>query len=318
MSAEPVRPDSEEPGNSSAFLVVDNDAADRALALRLLREEGYEVVAAATGAEALVRLAEVRPAVALIDLNLPDLDGLELIRTIRKSYPLTAVVLITHQGSDALAFKALKCGAASYVPKTQLATDLSATMETVLGAAEVDRRRHRLMGCLMRNELHFNLGNDPSLIPSMTALFQENITGMGVCDTQSCIRVGIALEEALLNAVYHGNLEVSSELRQEGDEPFRAMIELRRKTAPYASRRVHVCARFSRDEAAFVIRDEGPGFDPTSLPDPTDPANLESTSGRGLLLIRTFMDQVIHNANGNEITMIKRREPAAFGKTCQR
>lgn len=56
-----------------------------------------------------------------------------------------------------------------------------------------------------------------------------------------------------------------------------------------------------------MIRDEGPGFDSTSLPDPTDPVNLEKVSGRGLLLIRTFMDEVRHNPKGNEIVLVKRR-----------
>ena len=69
---------------------------------------------------------------------------------------------------------------------------------------------------------------------------------------------------------------------------------------------MHVLARESHREAVYVIRDEGPGFDPTGLPDPTDPSNLERVSGRGLLLIRTFMDEVHHNKAGNEITMVKR------------
>ena len=55
-----------------------------------------------------------------------------------------------------------------------------------------------------------------------------------------------------------------------------------------------------------MIRDEGPGFDPDGLPDPTDPENLTKASGRGVLLIRTFMDEVRFNDTGNEITMIKR------------
>ena len=63
----------------------------------------------------------------------------------------------------------------------------------------------------------------------------------------------------------------------------------------------------TRQEAVFVVRDEGNGFDPSQLPDPTDPANLERVSGRGLLLIQTFMDQVEHNERGNEITMRKRK-----------
>ena len=58
----------------------------------------------------------------------------------------------------------------------------------------------------------------------------------------------------------------------------------------------------------YVVRDEGPGFDPSALPDPLDPANMENASGRGLLLIRTFMTEVRHSERGNEITMIRRAE----------
>ena len=61
----------------------------------------------------------------------------------------------------------------------------------------------------------------------------------------------------------------------------------------------------SRATGTFTVRDEGPGFDPSKLPDPTDPANLEKISGRGLLLMRTFMDEVRFNATGNEVTMVK-------------
>jgi signal transduction histidine kinase/DNA-binding response OmpR family regulator/HPt (histidine-containing phosphotransfer) domain-containing protein len=65
-------------------------------------------------------------------------------------------------------------------------------------------------------------------------------------------------------------------------------------------------ARESSAGAVYLVRDEGPGFDPASLPDPTDPASLGETHGRGLLLIRTFMDEVTYNEAGNEITMTKR------------
>ena len=62
---------------------------------------------------------------------------------------------------------------------------------------------------------------------------------------------------------------------------------------------------------AEVVRDEGPGFDPATLPDPTDPAQLERTTGRGLLLIRAYMDEVAFNGAGNQITLTKRRTPPA-------
>ena len=66
--------------------------------------------------------------------------------------------------------------------------------------------------------------------------------------------------------------------------------------------------RPSPAEATYTVRDEGPGFDPSALPDPNDPQNLEKIGGRGLLLIRTFMDQVQYNDRGNAITMRKLRE----------
>jgi hypothetical protein len=70
---------------------------------------------------------------------------------------------------------------------------------------------------------------------------------------------------------------------------------------------VYVTAKESRTEAIYIIRDEGSGFDASRLPDPTDSANLDRPGNRGLLLIRAFMDEVTHNAKGNEITMVKRR-----------
>ena len=61
----------------------------------------------------------------------------------------------------------------------------------------------------------------------------------------------------------------------------------------------------------FTIRDEGPGFNPSALPDPTDPVNVGKISGRGLLLMRTFMDAVNYNEAGNELTIRKRRAAAS-------
>jgi anti-sigma regulatory factor (Ser/Thr protein kinase) len=68
-----------------------------------------------------------------------------------------------------------------------------------------------------------------------------------------------------------------------------------------------VTARLALEEAVWVIRDKGSGFDPSKLADPTDPENLLKSSGRGLFLIRTFMDEAHHSESGNQITMIKRR-----------
>src|SRR5204862_6690749 len=130
---------------------------------------------------------------------------------------------------------------------------------------------------------------------------------MKICDENGSIRVAVALREALCNAMLHGNLEVSSELREGDEKGYYRLIDERRELEPYDDRHVHVHASETPSEARYIIRDEGPGFDLNRVPDPTDLANLERVSGRGLLLINTFMDEVTHNKKGNEITMVKRR-----------
>lgn len=91
-----------------------------------------------------------------------------------------------------------------------------------------------------------------------------------------------ALYEAMANAVIHGN-------RQD------------------AKKQVHVRCRYdSGDCVRIVVSDEGPGFDPNAVPDPTLPENLQSEHGRGIFLMKTFMDEVRFEKNGAEVHLIKR------------
>ena len=197
------------------------------------------------------------------------------------------------------------------MPKRNLDDEILDTLDNVLAVAKSGRDQRRVFDCLTRTELHFVLENDPSLAPPLIALLEEQAERLRICDRHDLMRVGVALHEALLNAIHHGNLELSSELRQEGDEKdYRDLAAVRRQQPPYRDRRVRVTAQLSRNEAVYVIEDAGPGFDVSALPDPADPANVGRIGGRGLTLIRTFMDEVEHNERGNRITMRKRPRPA--------
>jgi CheY-like chemotaxis protein/anti-sigma regulatory factor (Ser/Thr protein kinase) len=293
----------------ATVLVVDDSAVDRRLAGSLLEKiTNVKAVYAEDGRQALDVLARQAPDLVLTDLLMPEMDGLELTKEIRSQYPLVPVILMTAFGSEDIAIQALQRGAASYVPKKKLAQELAETVTSVLNVSQAGRNQQRLLECLTQTDSHFLLENDPSLVPPLLGYLQENLTRMNLCDEIGKIRVSVALQEALINAIYHGNLEVSSSLRETDDKAYAELIEERRHQKPYRSRRVEVIARETPAEAIYIIRDEGPGFDPSRLPDPTDPANLERVTGRGLLLIRTFMDQVHHNEKGNEITMVKRRD----------
>jgi anti-sigma regulatory factor (Ser/Thr protein kinase) len=151
------------------------------------------------------------------------------------------------------------------------------------------------------------LENDVALIPPLLARLHETADRLGLFDARTADRVAVALTEALVNGIQHGNLELDSRLRREDEATYDRMAEFRRRRPPYRDRRLHVRARLSLAEAVYVIRDEGPGFDPATLPEPTDPSHLERTTGRGLLLIRAYMDEVAFNGAGNQVTLTKWR-----------
>ena len=99
------------------ILLVDDDAKlSRVLALRL-ESEGYDVVAAASGEEALVRLGEARPRFVLADLRMPGMDGIELLARIQEKYPGLPVALISAQGDIPDAVRATHAGAVDFLTK---------------------------------------------------------------------------------------------------------------------------------------------------------------------------------------------------------
>ena len=215
---------------------------------------------------------------------------------------------MTAHGSEEVAALALSKGAASYIPKAYLAQDLLPTLERILSLTNANRQHVHAFDCLATTEFHYVLRNDPELIAPIIGYLDEVIKLLRLCDATGRMRIAVALQESLLNAMYHGNLEVASDLRQDDEAIFHDTIKVRREQLPYQGRRVFFDVKVTPLEAAYTVRDEGHGFDRAALPDPSAPENMERIGGRGLLLIRTFMDQVSHNDRGNAIVMVKRRD----------
>ena len=288
------------------ILVVDDSATDRRLAGGLLEHrDGWIVRYAIDGREALDSIAADQPDLILTDLQMPEINGLELVEAVQRDYPLIPVILMTAQGSERIAVDALERGAASYVPKRELGPELTSVIERVLTLSEERQTKRTLMQRMNTLQASFVLSNESVLLTSAVAYLQGLIRDMVLLSESERLRVGVALEEALLNAAYHGNLEVESRLREQDHALFYDLARQRSQMRPYSVRSISLDVELSGDQIRYVVRDEGPGFDPSELPDPTDPANLDRPCGRGLLLMRTFMDSVEYNDVGNLVTMIK-------------
>jgi serine/threonine-protein kinase RsbW len=131
----------------------------------------------------------------------------------------------------------------------------------------------------------------PSQIPYLDLAHgaAERAAAAAGFEEEAALDMGLAVREAVVNAMTHGN----------GLDPSRA---------------VDVVLLAAEGTVTARVRDRGAGFDPKRTKDPTDPANLLRTSGRGLLLIRAFVDEVdfrYRPGRGMEVTLLKLKKKAA-------
>ncbi len=130
-------------------LVVDDAAVDRRLAGGLLeRDPNIDVDYAENGADALAYIDRCIPDLVVTDLQMPDIDGLCLVNSICDQFPEVPVVLMTAHGSEQIAAQALASGAASYVPKSELANSLYETVMYVLLLSQSQSQHMKLMSCI--------------------------------------------------------------------------------------------------------------------------------------------------------------------------
>jgi CheY-like chemotaxis protein len=290
----------------ASVLVVDDSATDRRLVGGLLqRAGGLSIEYAVDGKDAINRFQESIPDLVVSDLIMPELDGLGLVAAVKSEFPLVPVVLMTARGNEEVALAALREGAAGYVPKRILAHDLVSTVKRILAASREDRSLSRLMHRMVTNQSSFVLGNDPSLIPLLLGYLQQAIRCVRLGDELDRLRIRLAVEEALLNALYRGNLEVTSRQQQADPAAYEELVQTRLAEAPYCDRRTFVSWSISRDGVEITIRDEGPGFEPQSAGNRTESVDFDTVFGRGTLIMRTFMDEARFSATGNEVTLIK-------------
>jgi len=291
-------------------LVVDDSAADRKLVGGLLeRSGGLAVEYAKDGKEAIDRFQSGLPDLTVTDLLMPEMDGLALVAAVKSEFPLVPVVLMTARGNEEIALAALRAGAAGYVPKRILAQDLASTVKRILAASREDRSLSRLMHRLVHNESSFVLHNDASLIPLLLGYLQQVLRSLQLEDELDRLRIRLAVEEALLNALYRGNLEISPRLEQSDRMAFNQLVEERSAESPYGERRIHVSWTVGRQELAVTVKDDGTGFDPSAMGNRDEAVDFDTVFGRGTLIMRTFMDEVRYNSAGNEVTLVKRAPP---------
>ena len=133
-----------------------------------------------------------------------------------------------------------------------------------------------------RVEISIRVPTDLDVVEEAVDLVARHCLASGVAPRAARFNLRVALCEALANAIVYGN-----------------------RLDP--EKRVYVRVEVADEELAVYVRDEGEGFDPEHVPNPTDPERIGLEEGRGIFLIRQMVDEVHYNDRGNSICMIMRR-----------
>lgn len=150
----------------------------------------------------------------------------------------------------------------------------------------------------------FRVPTSCRLIPKLRDRLMRGIQDYHVVEGTKENHFCMALEEALNNAFYHGNLEISSELKEDGSSRFIDLAKERELLSPWCHRHVFVTELVSQFGLWITIRDEGSGFNVQAAIDRCNDPEALLASGRGLLLMRGFSDELFFNSAGNEVTLV--------------
>ena len=145
-----------------------------------------------------------------------------------------------------------------------------------------ERERNGGRGSTEPATFALELPSDVRLIDSAVTYLVQRCRAYGFNGSRLTLNFRVGIAEALANAIIYGN----------GRDP---------------DKRVRLEVELSRERVAVLVRDEGEGFDPAAVPDPTLPENLEEPGGRGIFLIRELWDEVDFTGCGNCVRLVLHR-----------
>jgi serine/threonine-protein kinase RsbW len=254
-------------------LVVDDQPHVRQLLELVLAREGFAVWSAGTGKAAVEFCRRNRGLIGavLLDVRMPGLDGPATLAALREINPHVRALFVS--GGDT----------GPYTPEALLGMGAEAVLQKPFDLAEVCRavgtalsRRQAEQPGSVRLTVHRTADLPLVIEPVVEAMERLGYPGKDV------FGVRLALEEALVNAIRHGN----------NNDP---------------SKQVRVSYRVTPQEVWALVEDQGQGFDPAAVADPTTEEGMERPGGRGLLLMRHYLSSVVYNQRGNAVTLSKRR-----------
>lgn len=288
------------------ILLAEDDAALRESLTRQLGLLGHTVTPFPNGAPMCdaIRRGETADLI-WSDLVMPEVDGFEVMKVARSFLPNVPRLVVSGHADAELLRRLLSSGGVHFLPKPFTAPELREMLRRIEAIRFAEREEDRAWRSLTTCHFELAVPPDRTLADALANLMQNHARGFLSDNALEGLR--LAVYEVIINAIEHGCLEITRDekLAALRKNSFDALLRDRRADPRFADRIVRVTFEAKQGEGVTVrVEDAGPGFDPSSLPDPRDPENLFLPSGKGVTCARLAVDDLAYE-DGGRVAIIR-------------
>ncbi|NLH98615.1 MAG: response regulator [Chthonomonadales bacterium] len=287
--------------------IVEDDPGSRRFMEETVKSLGYEMRSAEDGLSGLDLVRDWEPHIVLLDIQLPGMDGLDVLGAIRDEGIDTIVIINTAFGTEDHAIRALRLRANDYLRKPVRHAELIPMLrkfEEIVAAREAPTAlpefvRERRCSVEIANDLHV-IARVADYLANEAEMSRNRPLTLGIT---------LGLVELLNNAVEHGNLGIGSADKAAAlaasPSAWRQLVEERKLDPERAARTVTVEMVSTREYAEWLITDQGEGFDWRAYMDTLDTPDPLALHGRGIFLATCYFDRVEYLGAGNSVRVRK-------------
>lgn len=275
-------------GDKASVLVVDDEESITSVISRMLEEEKFRCFTASSVMEAMSLFETNRIDLIITDILMPGMSGLEFIEKVRDISPDIPVAVLTAHGNYYVAVKALNHGAFYFVEKPFTKGTIMGVVERGMNLLKITSENFDVLP-YAEQTLSYRVKSDFSMVPGIAHQVSRACEDMRFPHRTVHFAIPLAINELVINAIKHGN-----------------------KSDP--DKEVKVEAKLSSGKFALTVEDEGDGFNFSALPKGFSEESLLNETGRGLLMVRYYMDELKFEKDGSRVVCSLNNSSGTDGK----
>lgn len=289
-------------------LIVEDDSFSLKYFETLISIEGYDCRIAENGKIGLEVFKEFKPDIVLSDIQMPEMDGLEMLAAIRRLHTDAIVIMATAFNSEEYAIKALKLGANDYLKKPVTPDSLKRLFTKYSRIIRNRNLKSDVLFSFTRKEFTLKIESKIEIVHVVADMLKRETSA--IFDESERVGIELGLAELITNAIEHGNLEISFAEKSRAMEKnqLEKLFEEREENAKLGSRKVTIDFKQNENSCEWLITDEGEGFDWKAVPNPLESQGLEELHGRGIFISRFQFDEMEYLGNGNIVRLKKTKK----------